>query len=76
MTGSVTFANAQTGTYYIVVKSRNILETWSKSGGQLYTRGSAFSYNFTSAAAQAFGSNLILEGTKYCIYSGDLTRII
>ena len=72
--GTVTFANAVTGTYYLVVKGRNILETWSKSGGQSYTRGAAFSYNFTTAAAQAYGSNLILKGTKYCIYSGDVIQ--
>jgi len=74
LSGSVTFANAASGTYYLVVKSRNILETWSKSGGQLYTRGAAFSYNFTTAAAQAYGSNMILEGAKYCIYSGDVSK--
>ena len=72
--GTVTFANAVTGTYYLVVKGRNILETWSKSGGQSYTRGAAFSYNFTTGAAQAYGSNLILKGTKYCIYSGDVIQ--
>jgi len=74
LSGSVTFANAASGTYFLVVKSRNILETWSKSGGQSYTRGAAFSYNFTTSAAQAYGSNMILEGAKYCIYSGDVSK--
>jgi len=73
-TGSFLFANAPTGTYYLQVKSRNGLETWSKAGGQLYTAGSAFSYNFTTAAAQAYGSNEILKNTKYCQYSGDVNQ--
>ena len=71
---TVTFSNAPTGTYYLVVKGRNILETWSKSGGQSYTRGAAFSYNFTTSSAQAYGSNMILKGTKYCIFSGDVIK--
>ncbi len=72
--GTVTFANAQTGTYYVVVRGPNILETWSKSGGESYTRGTAFTYNFTTAATQAFGDNLILKGSRYCIYSGDVIK--
>lgn len=73
-TGSFLFANAPTGTYYLQVKSRNGLETWSKPGGQLYTAGSAFSYNFTTAASQAYGSNLFLKNSKYCQYSGDVNQ--
>lgn len=71
LSGSLTFANAISGTYYVQVKHRNALETWSKSGGESYARGSAFSYNFTTAITQAYGSNMKLKGTKYCIYSGD-----
>jgi len=74
LTGSVLFSAATTGTYYIQIKHRNALETWSKSGGELYIRGSAFSYNFTTAQSQAFGNNMILKGTKYCIYSGDVNH--
>jgi hypothetical protein len=72
LAGSFLFSNAPTGTYYLQVKSRNGLETWSKAGGQVYTSGSAFSYNFTTASAQSYNSNQILVGTKYCIYSGDV----
>lgn len=70
-TGNLFFNHASTGTYYVVVKHRNCIETWSKAGGQLYTTGIAFDYNYTSAATQAYGNNLKLVGTKYCIYSGD-----
>ena len=72
--GTVTFANAVTGTYYLVVKGRNILETWSRSGGEAYVRGSAFSYNFTTASSKAYGNNLFLKGERYCIYSGDVIK--
>ncbi|MBK8552095.1 MAG: exo-alpha-sialidase [Ignavibacteria bacterium] len=72
--GTITFANAQTGTYYVVVTGRNILETWSKAGGEAYTRGTPFSYNFTTAANKAYGNNLILVGARYCIYSGDVIQ--
>ncbi|MBS1518092.1 MAG: hypothetical protein JSS91_08385 [Bacteroidetes bacterium] len=73
-TGSFLFANAPSGTYYLQVNSRNGIETWSKSGGQVYTAGSPFSYNFTTASSQAYGSNLILKSGKYCQYSGDCNQ--
>lgn len=72
--GSFLFANAPTGTYYIQVKHRNSIETWSKSGGESFTAGVPFSYNFTTAASQSYGSNEVLKGTKYCFYSGDVNQ--
>ena len=36
--------------------------------------GVPVNYNFTSAADQAFGNNLILKGSKYCLYSGDIDQ--
>ncbi|MBS1518173.1 MAG: T9SS C-terminal target domain-containing protein [Bacteroidetes bacterium] len=73
-TGTFIFNNAPSGTYYLQVKHRNSIETWSKSGGQPFTQGSVNSYNFTSSAAQAFGSNQILRAGKYCMYSGDVDQ--
>jgi hypothetical protein len=73
-TGSFLFATAPSGTYYLQVKHRNALETWSKAGGEVYTAGSAFSYNFTTASTQAYGSNMILKGTKQCFFSGDVNQ--
>lgn len=32
------------------------------------------SYDFTISSSQAFGSNLILKGSEYCIYSGDVNQ--
>ena len=73
-TGSYLFANAPSGTYYIQLKHRNALETWSKSGGQSYTPGSALVYDFTDSLTKAYGSNMIQKGTKFCIYSGDVLQ--
>jgi hypothetical protein len=71
--GTFYFSTAVNGTpYYIVVKHRNSIETWSASV-QSFT-SSALSYNFTTAAAQAYGNNLVLKGGKYCIYSGDVSQ--
>ena len=71
-TGSFLFANAPSGTYYIHIKHRNSLETWSKASGQTYTLGSALSYDFTDSLSKAFGNNMTQKSSKYCIYSGDV----
>ena len=72
-TGTFKFNSAVNGTgYYIAVKHRNSIETWSASP-QSFT-SYALSYDFTSAATQASGSNLILRGSEYCIYSGDVNQ--
>lgn len=73
-TGNFGFAFAGTSTYYIVIKHRNSLETWSKSGGQSFTYGSSMNYNFTTSQSQAFGNNMILKGSKYCLYGGDVNQ--
>lgn len=72
--GSMTFLNATSGTYYIQVKHRNALETWSKAGGEAYTRGVAFNYDFTADTAKAYGNNQILNGSKACFFSGDVDQ--
>jgi hypothetical protein len=71
--GIFTFTKAVSGTnYYIVVKSMNTIETWSATA-QSFTSG-ALSYDFTTAAAQAYGNNMVQKGSKWCIYSGDLNQ--
>ncbi|MEZ4690420.1 MAG: hypothetical protein R3A12_09655 [Ignavibacteria bacterium] len=67
------FNNAATGTYYIQLKHRNSLETWSKNGVN-YIMDSTLNYDFTFAATQAYGNNTKLKGTKYCLYSGDISQ--
>ncbi|HQI42430.1 MAG TPA: hypothetical protein PK665_15150, partial [Ignavibacteriaceae bacterium] len=58
--------------YYLVVKHRNSIETWS-AAGQQFIYG-YLNYDFTTSASKAYGNNLVLKGGKYCIYSGDVNN--
>lgn len=66
--------NVPTGNYYILIRHRNSIETWSKAGGESITIGAPYSYDFTSSQSQAYGNNQKLVGTKWCIYTGDVTQ--
>ena len=59
--------------YRIVIKHRNSLETW---GNTTNTFSNLYlTYDFTTAASKAYGSNMIrvdTSPTEYAIYSGDL----
>jgi hypothetical protein len=80
-TVSVTFSsNVSLGVnYYIRVQQRNILETWSASPVLL---NAVNSYDFTSSASQAYGSNQVDVGTPlgepsvYAMYSGDFSDAV
>lgn len=65
---------ANSGNYFVQVKHKNCIETWSSSGGQLFTEGVTFNYDFTNSVNKAFGNNLKLKGSRYCIYSGDVDQ--
>jgi len=69
--GVYVFNNISAGNYYIELKHRNSIETWSKLP-QSVTPGVTFNYNFTDSLGKAYGDNMILHGTKYCIYSGEI----
>ena len=58
--------------YYIALKHRNSIETWSKTA-VAFSSGS-LNYDFTTAATQAFGDNMKQKGTKWCIYNGDVNQ--
>jgi hypothetical protein len=71
---NVNFAKAVNGVnYYLVVNHRNSIETWSKSGGEVFS-GAVLNFNFTSAATQAFGNNMVLVGGKFSFYTGDVNQ--
>jgi trimeric autotransporter adhesin len=55
--------------YYIVLKGRNFLETWSASTLPLAGYNA---YPFNTSAAQAYGSNLINMGGVFAIHSGNI----
>jgi hypothetical protein len=72
-TGTGLFSSVVNGTpYYIVIKHRNAIETWSSSG-QVFT-SDMLSYDFSNAQNQAYQNNLVLKGAKWCIYSGDVNQ--
>ncbi len=71
--GTGRFYNAVNGTpYYIVLKHRNAVETWSATA-QTFTNNE-LNYDFTSGPEKAYGNNLKLVGTKWCIYGGDVNQ--
>lgn len=69
--GSITYSTASSGVpYYLQVLHRNGLETWS-GAPVTFVAGSTLTYNFTSAASQAYNGNMKQKGSRYCAYSGD-----
>ena len=72
-TAVATFGSAPSGSFYIAVKHRNSIQTWSTNP---QTVGSTpLTYDFTSAANKAYGDNMIeLESGVYGFYSGDVTQ--
>jgi len=68
---------AVSGSYYIAVKHRNSLETWSAS--PVTVTGTPTSYDFTTSASQGyngngFGNLVDLGDGTYGIYSGDINQ--
>ncbi len=72
------FNSSPSGTYYLVTKNWNSLETWNKAGGELlYNDGETNFYDFTTAPSQAYGNNLIQiddSPLRYGIYIGDVSQ--
>lgn len=68
-----TFTPALAGNYYLVVKHRNGLTTWSAAPVSFGT--ATTHYDFTTAASQAYGNNqLEMESGKWAMYSGDINH--
>ena len=68
----VSFYNAPPGDYYLVLKHRNALETWSAS--PVTVSDNPGFYDFTASSSAAYGDNMILKGTRWCFYSGDVDQ--
>lgn len=70
---NVTFSSGAAGRpYYIVIRHRNSLETWSAN---TVTINNGVTYDFTISASQAFGSNaVVLSGSEFGNYSGDVDQ--
>lgn len=72
--GNYIFYKVSAGTYYITAKHSGSIETWSKTGGETFLASSVHSYDFTNSGANAYGNNVILCGSKYCFYGGDVNQ--
>jgi hypothetical protein len=62
-----------TGSYYIVIKHRNSIETWSSSAISFGAENQA-NYDFSISASQAYGENQKLMSGVYVIYAGDVNQ--
>ena len=70
---TIAFYNAADATpYYIVVKSVNMIETWSATTISFANNGA--SYDFTTSLAQAYGGNQKLSGGIPSVYQGDANQ--
>ncbi|MBK9225474.1 MAG: FG-GAP repeat protein [Ignavibacteria bacterium] len=70
------FGNAENGSYYIAVKHRSSIETWS-AGTIALSRTTPANYNISTSSSQAFGSNMIQVDTspiRFAIYGGDVNQ--
>jgi uncharacterized protein YjdB len=70
---TVSFTGAPSGSFYVVVRGSNLVQTWSASA---QTVGAvALSYDFSSSSSQALGDNMIeVEAGVWAFYSGDLNQ--
>lgn len=67
---SVKYLTATNGTnYFLQLEHRNALETWSAA--PITFTGYYNDYDFSTSGSQAFGSNEVQKGSRYCLYSGD-----
>ena len=63
---------ANNNSYYVVIKHRNSIETWSADP---VTMSSSTSYDFSTAANKAYGDNQVeLEPNVFGIYGGDINQ--
>lgn len=67
------FQTAISGSYYLVVRHRSSIETWSSNALE-FSKGDTVFYDFTTGADKAFGNNLIAVDSKYCLFSGDVNQ--
>ncbi|KAF0199573.1 MAG: hypothetical protein FD166_1, partial [Bacteroidetes bacterium] len=71
-TASLLIPAANSGPYYVTIKHRNSIETTTAL--PLSFAGADIIYNFTTAASQAYGSNLHQAGSNFVIFGGDVNQ--
>jgi hypothetical protein len=72
-TVTLTYRNVNSGSYYIALKHRNSVETWSAT--PLNINSSTVTYNFASSQASAFDNNLAdMHDGNFAIFTGDINQ--
>jgi hypothetical protein len=62
--------------YYIVISSPNTIKTWSANPYLFDPLALPYAYNFSTAATQAFGGNMIEVSTgRWAVFSGDIDQL-
>ena len=69
MNGITSISN---GSYYITIRHRNSIET--TSAAPVSFTGSSVTYDFSTAASQAHGDNLLNMNGVFVIYGGDVNQ--
>lgn len=75
-TGKFYFRNTQSGNYYLDVRHRNSIETWSAAPFRL-TRNTNAVYNFTEVYSKTYGNNVKqIDSSPFRlgIYNGDVNQ--
>jgi hypothetical protein len=72
-TATCNFPTVTHGTYYIVVKHRNAIQTWSAT--PVLVSAIPMTYDFSNDVNKVYGSNTVeLENGVYGFYSGDINQ--
>ncbi|MBL0012205.1 MAG: metallophosphoesterase family protein [Flavobacterium sp.] len=67
------FNNTPTGSYYIAIKSSNLVQTWSAAPQAIST--TPLTYDFTTTASKAYGNNMKeVAADVWAFYSGDINQ--
>ncbi|MBL0014145.1 MAG: hypothetical protein IPP30_10680 [Flavobacterium sp.] len=70
---SASFAGAPSGSFYVVVRGSNLVQTWSATAQTV--GNTPLSYDFSSSSSQALGDNMIeVESGVWAFYSGDMNQ--
>jgi hypothetical protein len=70
--GTCTFEVPRTGSYYLVIRHRNSLETWSAI--PVNATPDTLYFDFSTSAQQAYGNNLKEDQGRWLIWGGDVNQ--
>ncbi|MEO6694160.1 MAG: arylsulfotransferase family protein [Ignavibacteria bacterium] len=73
--GTFSFTAVNGAGYYLVVKHRNSIETWSGSAVSFISN--QLIYNFTTSSAKSFGNNSVQvdnSPVRYALFGGDVNQ--